>query len=99
MAAFQLTPDAVSSLKEIAVYTERKWGEEKRNSYLQQLDQCFHQLAEHPALGRMQPEIHPELRSYPSGKHVIYYMEKADFIAIINILHERMEPRGKLRSQ
>ena len=57
MAKFKLTPAANADLKDIARYTERKWGKEKRNQYLIALDSRFLWLGNNPQLGKRRDEI------------------------------------------
>ncbi len=72
MAVFKLTSAAEADLKEIARYTQRKWGRKKRNHYLSALDSRFTWLAEDPQLGKSRDEIKAGYRSYPEGQHVIF---------------------------
>jgi len=96
VSAFKLTPDAKSSLMQIARYTEQHWGKRQRNIYLGIIDDCFHALSENPHMGTMRPEIHHALRSQQVGKHVVFYTTQQDFIVIVHILHQRMEPASHL---
>jgi len=91
MSQFRLTPDAKKSLESIATYTEKAWGKQQRNRYIKQLDDCFHLLTRNPKQGRFRPAISDDLYSFPVGKHVVFYMPKATFVVIVNILHERMD--------
>ncbi len=93
MAAFRLTPAARYSLKQIAVHTQKKWGAKQQKKYIKALDACFHDLAATPKKGIARIDIHPELRSYPCGKHIIYYLPGKKHIRIVHILHMRMDPR------
>jgi len=92
MSHFKLTPDAKASLMQIARYTEQQWGKKQRNDYLKVIDDCFHSLSKNPQLGRIRPEIYHALRSHPAGKHIVFYIVRHDPIAIVQVLHERMEP-------
>lgn len=96
MPSFHLTPAALLSLKSIASYTETTWGTKQRNLYLKKLDKAFHTLASSPKKGRTRNEITKGLYSYPEGKHVIFYIIKGKSFVIVDILHERMEPRKLL---
>jgi len=96
MSGFKLTPDAKASLMQIARYTEQQWGKKQRNGYLKVIDDCFHTLSETPNLGRIRPEIHHALRSHPAGKHIVFYIIHQDYISIVQVLHERMEPARHL---
>ncbi len=99
MGVFQLTPDAKASVMQIARYTQKTWGIRQRNSYLKLIDDCFQVLAEAPMQGKARPEIHHILRSYPVGKHIVFYIIKQDYIVIVNVLHERMDTMRYLQSQ
>ena len=46
MKPFKLTVLAKSDLKDIALFTQRKWGREQRNVYLKQFDDSFWMLSE-----------------------------------------------------
>jgi len=92
MGCFHLTPDAKASMMQIAQYTLEKWGFRQCNSYMKLIDDCFHALANAPMRGKTRPEVHHILRSYPVGKHIVFYVIKQDQIVIVNVLHERMDP-------
>ncbi|SHJ75776.1 ParE toxin of type II toxin-antitoxin system, parDE [Malonomonas rubra DSM 5091] len=44
MSAFTLTEKAKADLKDIARFTQQRWGREQRNKYLELLDVSFHKL-------------------------------------------------------
>ena len=76
MSEFKLTPDALDDMRDIARYTERQWGRGQRNKYLINLNQCFERLAENPKLAKLRDDIKHGYRSYPQGKHVIFFVRK-----------------------
>lgn len=97
MAGFRLTPDARSSLMQIGLYTEQRWGRQQRMAYMQAIDDCFRMLADAPLHGKARPEIHHRLRSYPVGRHIVFYLNRdEELIVIVNVLHERMDPSRHL---
>ncbi len=92
MTPFQLTNKAKSDLKDIALFTERRWGRKQRNVYLRQFDAAFWRLAENPSLGKTCDEIRPGYRKFPLASHVIFYQKKNSQPAlIIRILHKSMD--------
>ena len=92
MAIFTLTEVAKSDLKNIARFTQKRWGLEQRNKYLKTLDDCFHQLASNPATGRACNEIKVGYYKFPTGSHMIFYRKKTDLkIQIVRVLHESMD--------
>jgi len=92
MPNFSLTEAAKSDLKNIARFTQKRWGREQRNHYLKTLDDCFHQLSSNPAMGKVCDEIRPGYYKFPTGSHVVYYRNKSnEQIEIVRILHENMD--------
>jgi len=99
MAFFRLTADAKASLMQIARYTQKTWGRRQRVTYLSMIDDCFCSLAENPMQGRSRLDLHHALRSHPAGKHIVFYIARQDHIAIVNVLHERMDPVKHIQSE
>ncbi len=92
MKPFKLTVSAKADLKDIALFTQRKWGKEQRNLYLKQFDESFWMLSENPVLGRRCDEIRDGYRKFPQGSHVIFYRQTdSQEILIIRILHKNMD--------
>ncbi|GIA67489.1 Plasmid stabilization element ParE, putative [Vibrio cholerae] len=88
MRPFQLTNKAKSDLRDIALFTSRRWGREQRNIYLKQFDDSFWLLAENPDIGKACDEIRDGYRKFPQGSHVIFYRQiGSQNIEIIRILH------------
>ncbi|MCS0265646.1 type II toxin-antitoxin system RelE/ParE family toxin [Vibrio sp. YT-16] len=92
MKPFQLTNKAKSDLRDIALFTSRRWGREQRNIYLKQFDDSFWLLAESPDIGKTCDEIRDGYRKFPQGSHVIFYRQiGSQNIEIIRILHKSMD--------
>lgn len=90
---FRLTPAALDDLKDIARYTQNKWGKKKCTVYLRALDSRFTWLAENPTLGLSRNDIQSGYLSYPEGKHIIFYRKCGDWIEVLGILHQSMDFR------
>ena len=92
MKPFKLTVLAKSDLKDIALFTQRKWGREQRNVYLKQFDDSFWMLSENPDIGKSCDEIRAGYRKFPQGSHVIFYKQTdSQEVLIIRILHKSMD--------
>ena len=92
MKPFRLTVLAKSDLKDIALFTQRKWGREQRNVYLKQFDDSFWMLSENPDIGKSCDEIRDGYRKFPQGSYVIFYKQTdSQEILIIRILHKSMD--------
>ena len=99
MTPFQLTNKAKSDLKDIALFTERRWGRKQRNVYLRQFDTTLGRLAENPELGKTCDEIRPGYRKFPQTSHVIFYQKMNNQpLLIIRILHKSMDVNSILIS-
>lgn len=93
MAEFRRTRQARASLMQIGLYTQQRWGRQQRIDYLKIIDGCFQRLADDPKQGKARPYIHGQLRSYPAGKQVVFYLIKEKgLVVIVNVLHERIDP-------
>lgn len=40
-----------------------------------------------PLMGRERPELGPGLRSFPSGRYVIFYVPEEDAMQVVRVLH------------
>jgi toxin ParE1/3/4 len=88
---FLLTNAAKNDLVGIAKFTQQRWGVDQRDKYLAQLDDMFHQLANHPELGKTCDYIKRGYRKFPIASHVIYYRTFSNRIEIVRVLHKRMD--------
>lgn len=85
--SYELSTAAAQDLSDIFDYTEIKFGPDQAVSYLNDLEQCFTQLAENPGIGRERSEIRQALYSFISGSHVVFYRMLMDRIRIVRVLH------------
>jgi toxin ParE1/3/4 len=92
MKTFELTQAAKKDLREIAKFTEKRWGRNQRYVYMKQFDDIFHFLAENPAVGKSCDYIKAGYKKFPQGSHLVFYRDgtKAN-ITIIRILHKSMD--------
>lgn len=99
MKPFTLTVAAKTDLREIALFTQRRWGKEQRNAYLKQFDDSFWLLAENPDIGKTCDDIRAGYRKFPQGSHVIFYQQTGNQqIRVIRILHKSMDVSLQVRA-
>ena len=97
MKQFKLSKKAKQDLKDIAVFTESRWGRDQRNLYLKQIDSSFTLVANNPNLGKPCDEILKGYSKFPHGSHIIFFKRTdIDTILIIRILHKRMDYTANL---
>jgi toxin ParE1/3/4 len=93
VGVFRLSRLAEADLLSIGTYTLGTWGEAQTIRYIDELEACCQQLADHPASGRSCDDIRPGLYRREQGKHVIFYRREPQRILVSRILHERMLPQ------
>lgn len=91
-----LTKDAEEDLKKIGQDTRRRWGIEKRNSYVTELDSKMQLLARKPDIGRPREEINAGYFSSLANSHIIFYTKHPDGVRILRILDQREDVTRKL---
>ena len=92
LPSYRLSGAARKDLKEIAAYTFREWGEDQMRKYVREIHACCELLASQPSIGRPAECLAPGLRRFETAKHVIFYLQQSDQIAVIRILHQHMLP-------
>ncbi|MFN7165268.1 MAG: type II toxin-antitoxin system RelE/ParE family toxin, partial [Hyphomonas sp.] len=55
--------------------------------YIRQIFARLEWLGENPRFGREREDIAPGYRSFPEGRHVIFYLTLDGFIDIVGIAH------------
>ncbi len=97
MMTYKLTAIAKKDIQHINHYSVKQWGKAQAIDYVTALYQRFDWLAHHPHWGRTREDIKPNLMSYRENSHVIFYrMESDDSIAVLRVLHVRMDVKQHL---
>ena len=91
MAEYRLSPKAQQDMDALFDNTVERWGIEQALRYTDMLELAFIKLAEIPHLGTACDLIRPGYRRRKAEHHMIYYRPTDYGIAIIRILHERMD--------
>jgi len=82
---------AREDLRNIARYTEQRWGKEQKSNYLGLIEQRFGDIRRNPAIGAPRDHIKPGYRSVAAGRHLIFYRESGGAIGIVRVLHQNMD--------
>jgi toxin ParE1/3/4 len=72
--------------------TTNAWGGRQTDRYLDQLEDAFQILAQHPSVGRSCAAIRAGLQRFEVGKHVVFYEVEPGGIRILRVLHQQMIP-------
>ena len=87
-----LSARAQERLADIRDYSLFAWGRQTTRSYLRQFETTFLMLLDNPQAGRARPDIGPEFRSIPVGRHLIVYRIEGDDLNIVAIPHQAEDP-------
>jgi toxin ParE1/3/4 len=88
---FRLSPAAKRDVAEIWLYTADIHGADQAENYVAAISGDIERLLEFPHRYETTRTRNGEFRKMPSGHHLIFYQIKEEVIAIIRILHERMD--------
>lgn len=100
MAKFKFTNNAVKDLTDIWNYTVETWSESQADKYYKLIINAGSAIAKKPEIGKVYPEIYPDLKGKIASKHIIFYRVMEDqSIEITRILHERMDVKNKMATQ
>jgi toxin ParE1/3/4 len=61
------------------------------NGQIDQIGEIFEMLVQNPLAGRERPELRKDLRSFPVGNYIIFYIPLADGIEVIRVMHGRQD--------
>ncbi len=98
MAEYRLSPAAQNDLDDIFDYTVRQWGLEQAVSYMQLIENACTTFAQAPAQVQDCGHIRPGYRRGIVEQHAIYFCIEDYGIAVIRILHQRMDTHRHLSS-
>jgi toxin ParE1/3/4 len=86
MTSYSFTPEAANDLGEIYTYVANEDMVAARQ-LLDRLTGLFRKLSTMPGLGRKRPELGQDIRSFPTGRYVIYYRVVEQGIQLMRIIH------------
>jgi toxin ParE1/3/4 len=91
MAEYRLSPAAECDLESIWAYTVQQWDVEQANRYIDFLTAAFDELAQSPKTTPSCEHIRPGYRRWGVERHIIYFRVTDYGIAVIRVLHDRMD--------
>ena len=92
MTSYRLTPAAQRDLSSIWDFTEERWDTRQAERYVTDIPAAIERAAEDPGRGRPCDEIRLGYRRYAVGSHLLFYVEMADGIDVVRIVHQRVDP-------
>lgn len=92
MADYRLSPKAQRDLDAIFDYTLKQWGLPQALRYTDLIEAACVSLAEDPQQSQDCAAIRPGYRRRNVELHAVYFQQTPYGVAIIRILHQRMDP-------
>ena len=92
MASYYFARHAKQDLTRIVDHTLEQWGHTQAEKYINGLEQQCQTLADNPNMGTQRHSLMEGLMSFPYESHTLFYLQQADGIVIVRVLHQRMEP-------
>ena len=87
----RISGPARRDLEEIGAYNGREWGARQKRKYLGLIRNKLAELRDHPKTGAARDDIAKGLRAAAVEKHIVYYRETETVLAVVRILHQRMD--------
>lgn len=78
-------------LKDIADKGLESWGVVRSQRYIADITTVLEGIGMHPGRHPRFGSDRPELRRVKSGRHILFYREHEDVVAVLRILHESMD--------
>ncbi len=91
MAEYRLSPSAELDLEEIWQHTAQAWSAEQADRYIDVLVDSFQKLAHCPKTAPACDHIRLGYRSFSVGRHMVYFRITPYGVAIVRVLHQRMD--------
>src|SRR5258706_3757792 len=98
MASVVVRPRASEDLAEVWAYIAQD-SVKHADRFAVLIDDHFRALARRPLMGRSRPELAPELRSFPVGHYVIFYLPLPKGVEIVRVLHGARDIGSILREE
>ena len=86
MKSFHLSTEANLDIEEIANYIF-DLNPVAAYRFLDDLDDTFDLLADFPFIGRLRPDLGADVRSYPVGNYLVFYVPTTERIEINRVIY------------
>ena len=89
---YKLSNKAAEDFETIYEYTYRNFGEYKADVYTDDMEKCLLLLSSSPQIGRTVDNIKKGVYRHNHEYHAIFYFIENDYVFILRILHQQMNP-------
>jgi toxin ParE1/3/4 len=97
MRRLEFTPRARRDIQDIWEYSAQRFGDERAEAHIQEIERAAQTIAEDPRRGRPCDEVRQDYRKFSVGSHVLFFREARRAVVIVRVLHQRMDFEPRLR--
>jgi len=90
MSRVTFSPEAITDIDRIWDYTAETWGMDQADHYIDDIRDTCNALAEGLKQGRS-VGVRDGYLKCAAGKHFVFFVQVGDGIAVIRVLHQRMD--------
>jgi toxin ParE1/3/4 len=87
VSVYRLTRRADDDILSAYLQGHALFGERQADRYHAGLHALFQQLADHPGMARLRPEITPPVRAFSFKAHVVIYEDAPEGVVILSVRH------------
>ena len=84
-------------LKDIFQYSQRQWGDNKADQYLDSIKEQMVLITRNSDMGINRPELQTGMHSLVIQSHIVFYTVDLLHINIIRVIHHRQDPNRRLK--
>jgi toxin ParE1/3/4 len=97
MRRVEFTPKARLDVDDIWDHSLERFGFEKAEAYLREIQRAVGTVADDPRRGRPCDDVRAGYRKFSVGAHVLFFRASEKKVVIVRILHQRMDFERHLR--
>ena len=86
MSTVLVRPRALADLAEIWAYIA-EGSPDQADAFIDLVDSKFQALSRRPGIGRLRPELAPDIRSLVVGRYLVFYLPLSRGIEVVRVLH------------
>ena len=61
------------------------------DAWLKRIENTFDMLAQTPMVGRARDDLSMNLRSFPVGRYIIFYIPMSDGVEVVRVMNSRQD--------
>jgi toxin ParE1/3/4 len=61
------------------------------DAWLKRIEDTFDMLAQTPMAGRARDDLSVNLRSFPAGRYIIFYIPSSDGVEVVRVMNSRQD--------